>query len=117
MKLCMLTRPAGNRVAATVTLVTACVVQIGCQQAPSSATAPNTDSEDRKAANAAPTTPSESPILETGDPGKIPAKELKGMLKGVPEALRQNQTDVQLARELGIRAWAVDFSEGPIVFW
>jgi hypothetical protein len=102
-------RPAGNRLAATAALVAVWFLLIGCQQGPNPAIAPQTDSDAKKSRTAVP--------AQSGDPGNIPAKELSAMLKGVPDALRRDKKDVQLARELGIRAWAVDFTDGPMICW
>jgi hypothetical protein len=117
MALHMLKRSAGNMVAATVTFVAVCSLVIGCQRTSNPATAPETDSETKKSSKVAPPSLPASSVLQSGDPGTVPAKELTGMLKGVPDAMRRNQTEVQLARDLGIRAWAVDFTGGPIICW
>jgi hypothetical protein len=57
---------------------------------------------------------STEPPLETGDPATVPGDVLKTMLEGVPAEVRRGQTDVELARDLGIRAWVIEFTGGPI---
>jgi hypothetical protein len=39
------------------------------------------------------------------------------MLDGIPAALRQGRSDIELARELGVRAWAIEFTGGPLNCW
>jgi hypothetical protein len=64
-----------------------------------------------------PTTSSPNPVLETGDPGSIQPNELKTLLEGVPDTFRKNRSDLDLARDLGIHAWAIEYTGGPLTCW
>jgi hypothetical protein len=64
-----------------------------------------------------PTTSSPKPPPESGDPAAIHPDELKSLLEGVPEAFRKNRSDLDLARDLGIHAWAIEYSGGPLNCW
>src|SRR5258708_5490926 len=60
-----------------------------------------------------PTASSAKPALESGDPASIQPDELKTLLDGVPDSFRKNRSDLDLARDLGIHAWAIEYTGGP----
>src|SRR5262245_7579158 len=65
----------------------------------------------------APDTPKAAPS-ESGDPTQLGPEELKLLLEGTPKSLLSDRADAQLARDLGIRAWVVEYTGGPIAeYW
>lgn len=57
------------------------------------------------------------PVREIGDPANVRAEELTALLEDVPASVRQGRTNLELARELGCRAWVVEYSGGPLSSW
>jgi hypothetical protein len=66
---------------------------------------------------AIPTTSSSTPAPESGDPAIIHPDELKSLLEGVPDTFRKNRSDLELARDLGVHAWAIEYTGGPLNCW
>jgi hypothetical protein len=64
-----------------------------------------------------PTASSTPQARETGDPASIQPDELKSLLEGVPDTFRKNRSDLELARDLGIHAWAIEYTGGPLNCW
>jgi hypothetical protein len=55
---------------------------------------------------------------ESGNPAQLGPEELKLLLEGLPQSLLPDRADAQLARDLGIRAWVVEYTGGPIAeYW
>jgi hypothetical protein len=64
-----------------------------------------------------PTSSSPTPPIETGDPVAIHPDELKSLLEAIPDTFRKNRSDLELARDLGVHAWAIEYTGGPLNCW
>ncbi|MCI0359563.1 MAG: hypothetical protein L0211_13895 [Planctomycetaceae bacterium] len=82
----------------------------GCRKAAESPVSPRDGPPDKGTSKVNASATPAMPPLESGDAAQLRPEELKVVLEDIPKSLRRDGSDVQLARDLGIRAWVIDYS-------